>query len=44
MPLLDHFRAPLAPHRNLESFHVNWAGAIADFLNEQLLPDGYFAE
>jgi len=44
MPLLDHFRAPLAPQRHWESFHVNWAGAIADLLNEQLLPEGYFAE
>jgi hypothetical protein len=24
----------------LESFHVNWAGAIADALNESLLPEG----
>jgi hypothetical protein len=23
---------------------VNWAGAIADSLNETLLPEGYFAE
>jgi Protein of unknown function (DUF4058) len=44
MPLLDHFRPPLAPRRHWESFHVNWAGAIADALNESLLPDGYFAE
>src|SRR5215471_18420349 len=44
MPLLDHFHAPLAPRRHWESFHVNWAGAIADALNEQLLPEGYFAE
>jgi len=44
MPLLDHFRAPLAPRRHWESFHVNWAGAIADLLNETLLPEGYFAE
>lgn len=44
MPLLDHFRAPLAPRRHWESFHVNWAGAIADVLNEKLLPPGYFAE
>lgn len=44
MPLLDHFHAPLAPRRHWESFHVNWAGAIADDLNERLLPDGYFAE
>src|SRR5439155_20092179 len=44
MPLLDHFHAPLAPQRHWESFHVNWAGAIADALNERLLPEGYFAE
>ncbi len=44
MPLLDHFRPPLAPRRHWESFHVNWAGAIADTLNESLLPEGYFAE
>ena len=29
MPLLDHFHAPLSPQRHWESFHVNWAGAIA---------------
>lgn len=44
MPLLDHFHPPLAPRRHWESFHVNWAGAMADLLNEQLLPEGYFAE
>ncbi len=44
MPLLDHFHAPLAPRRHWESFPVNWAGAIADALNERLLPEGYFAE
>jgi hypothetical protein len=44
MPLLDHFHAPLFPSRHWESFHVNWAGAIADALNERLLPAGYFAE
>jgi len=44
MPLLDYFHAPLAPTRHWESFHVDWAGAIADALNEHLLPDGYFAE
>src|SRR5947208_8247766 len=43
MPLLDHFHPPLFP-RHWESFHVNWAGAIADALNEELLPEGYFAE
>jgi hypothetical protein len=44
MPLLDHFRPQLAPRRHWESFHVKWAGAIADTLNEDLLPEGYFAE
>jgi hypothetical protein len=44
MPLLDHFHAPLSPQRHWESFHVNWAGAMADALNERLLPEGYFAE
>jgi hypothetical protein len=44
MPLLDHFHPPLAPRRHWESFHVNWAWAIADDLNESLLPEGYFAE
>lgn len=44
MPLRDHFRPPLYPTRHWESFHVTWAGAIADALNEDLLPEGYFAE
>src|SRR5437868_7206685 len=44
MPLLDHFHPPLFPRRHWESFHVNWAGAIADVLNQRLLPEGYFAE
>jgi hypothetical protein len=44
MPLLDHFHPPLATRRHWESFHVNWAGALADLLNESLLPQGYFAE
>ena len=43
MALLNHFNPPLAPRRHWESFHVNWAGAIADALNEFLLPEGYFA-
>jgi hypothetical protein len=44
MPLMDHFHPPLHPRRHWESFHVTWAGAIADALNETLLPEGYFAE
>ena len=44
MPLLDHFRPPLHPMRHWESFHAQWAGAIADALNTTLLPQDYFAE
>jgi hypothetical protein len=44
MPLLDHFHAPLHPRRHWESFHTAWAGTIADVLNRDLLPEGYFAE
>lgn len=44
MPLLDHFHPPLAPRRKWESFHATWASAIADALNEGLLPERYFAE
>ena len=33
MPLLDHFHPPSIAGRHWESFHVNWAGAIADALN-----------
>jgi hypothetical protein len=41
---MDHFHPPSHPRRHWESFHVTWAGAIADALNDTLLPDGYFAE
>src|SRR5829696_7683351 len=44
MPLLDHFHPPLSTMRHWESFHARWASAIADALNEHLLPPGYFAE
>jgi len=44
MPLLDHFRPPMSDTRHWESFHARWAGAIADELNEKLLPAGYYAE
>jgi hypothetical protein len=44
MPLLDHFRPPLSDTRHWESFHARWAGAIADALNDKLLPAGYYAE
>jgi hypothetical protein len=44
MPLLDHFHPPLADRRAWESFHAAWIVGIADTLNEDLLPDEYFAE
>lgn len=44
MPLLDHFHPPLSNTRHCESFHARWAAAMADALNEDLLPPGYFAE
>ena len=44
VPLLDHFRPPLSDMRHWESFHARWASAIADALNANLLPAGYYAE
>ena len=44
MPLLDHFHPPLHPVHNWEAVHSRWASAIADALNEDLLPPEYFAE
>jgi len=43
MLLLDHFRPPLHPKHRGDSFHSSWASSIADSLNEDLLPDWYFA-
>jgi uncharacterized protein DUF4058 len=44
MPLLDHFNPPLYPQRHWESFHAQFASAIAGALNSTLLPKEYFAE
>lgn len=44
MPLLDHFHPPLYPIRHWESFHGQWAAAIANSLNQHILPKDYFAE
>jgi hypothetical protein len=44
MPLLDHFHPPLSEERHWQSFHSRWASALADELNQTLLPPGYFAE
>ncbi len=43
MPLLDHFHAPLSERRPWESFHTTWASALADALNQDILPPGYIA-
>lgn len=42
--LLDHFHPPLSERRHWDAFHTRWAAAIADALNDDLLPGGYFAE
>jgi hypothetical protein len=44
MQLLDHFHPPLSTVRHWESFHARWAAAIADVLNDTILPSEYFAE
>jgi hypothetical protein len=43
MPLLDHFRDPLRRQRPWDGFHGSWAAKIADGLNQDELPDDYFA-
>jgi hypothetical protein len=44
MPLLDHFHPPLHGPRRWEGFHHAWATVIAQQLNQDVLPPGYFAE
>jgi hypothetical protein len=44
MPLLDHFHPPLHGPRRWEGFHHAWATFIAQQLNQETLPPGYFAE
>ncbi len=44
MPLLDHFHPPLHGPRRWEGFHHSWATFIAQQLNQETLPPGYFAE
>jgi hypothetical protein len=43
MPLRDHFHPPLSERRPWESFHTTWASALADLLNQGMLPPGYIA-
>ncbi len=44
MPLLDHFHPPLHGPRRWEGFHHSWATFIAQQLNQETLPQHYFAE
>ncbi len=44
MPLLDHFHPPLRGPRRWEGFHHAWATSIAQHLNQDVLPENYFAE
>src|SRR5438270_11737249 len=44
MPLLDHFHPPLRGPRRWEGFHHVWAANIAQHLNREVLPAGFFAE
>jgi hypothetical protein len=43
VPLLDHFHPPLIERRPWESFCTTWAIALADALNQGVLPPGYIA-
>ncbi len=43
MPLLDHFRSPLADEAPWEGFHSTWATTIAAQLNAGVLPPDYRA-
>jgi hypothetical protein len=44
MALLDHFHPPLSINRHWEAFHAHWAVALAERLNQDMLPDQHFAE
>lgn len=43
MPLRDHFRQPLSRTHPWRAFHGTWATAMAQQLNDGVLPDGYYA-
>jgi hypothetical protein len=43
MPLLDHFRSPMLEMMPWTGIHSRWATAIADDLNDRLLPPGFRA-
>lgn len=43
MPLLDHFHAPWLTQRPWDSFHAAWANALAEQLNDGVLPPSFVA-
>jgi len=43
MPLLNHFHLPLSVERPWEGIHSTWASTIATQLNQDQLPEEYFA-
>lgn len=43
MPLLNHFYPPLSVERPWEGIHSTWAATIATQLNQDQLPEEYFA-
>ena len=43
MPLLDHFHLPLSVERPWEGIHSTWAATMATQLNQDQLPEEYFA-
>ena len=43
MPLLDHFQPPWLNVRPWDGFHATWAAALAEQLNEGLLPPSFVA-
>lgn len=43
MPLLDHFYPPLSVERPREGMHSTWAASMATQLNQDQLPEEYFA-
>lgn len=44
MPLLDHFHPPVNQRRSWEGFHGQWAAALVEKLNRDLLGEEYFAD
>jgi hypothetical protein len=43
MPLLDHFHPPWLKQRPWDSFHAAWANALAEQLNDGVLPPPFVA-